>query len=407
MKAVPANEQNKADSSGAGAPVADLMGLLEYRAETQPDFPIYRYLRDGEDVAETLSFAEVALKAKPWPRPCKALPPRASGSCCCICRVSNSSPLTSVAFTPRTSRFRCRRRANRGCCKPWKSSGNRPFGPAGSGSDHPGRQGKAEEHFASLPEFAAMRWLATDTLAAELAADWRQPQIAAEDIAFLQYTSGSTSLPKGVILTHANLMHNMRYFDQSGIHNKESRLLTWLPPFHDLGLIYGLLTPVYCGMACYILPNAAFVQRPARWLEAISRFGITHTMGPNFAFDLCLNGVGDEQLAGLDLSRWQHALNGAEPVRMQTMRAFAERFAAAGFDLRVFSPSWGWPKRPVSLPVYTMPAAASGGRSGRRRKKSGYSRLNCSATAWYSPARTIRRLCRWPVAAIPSPIPNY
>ncbi|WP_157205628.1 non-ribosomal peptide synthetase/type I polyketide synthase [Methylomonas koyamae] len=342
MKAVPANEQNKADSSGAGAPVADLMGLLEYRAETQPDFPIYRYLRDGEDVAETLSFAEVALKAKTVAAALQGV--AAAGE-----RVMLLY-LPGIEFI--TSYFGCLYAKNIAIPLPPPRQSRmlqtlekvleiaRSAQPVAVLTTQAVKE-KAEEHFASLPEFAAMRWLATDTLDAELAADWRQPQIAADDIAFLQYTSGSTSLPKGVILTHANLMHNMRYFDQSGIHNKESRLLTWLPPFHDLGLIYGLLTPVYCGMACYILPNAAFVQRPARWLEAISRFGITHTMGPNFAFDLCLHGVGDEQLAGLDLSRWQHALNGAEPVRMQTMRAFAERFAAAGFDLRVFSPSWG------------------------------------------------------------------
>ncbi|WFP51891.1 amino acid adenylation domain-containing protein [Methylomonas sp. EFPC3] len=334
-------EQKNADSAAA-APVADLLGLLEHRAEIQPDFPIYHYLRDGEDLAETLSFRDVALKAKTVAAALQGI--AAEGERVMLLYLPGIEFITSyfgclyakhIAIPlppPRQSRML------QTLEKVLEIA--RSAQPVAVLTTQAVKE-KAEEHFGSLPEFAAMRWLATDTLDAGLADGWRKPDVAADDIAFLQYTSGSTSLPKGVILTHANLMCNMQYFDRSGVHSAESRLLTWLPPFHDLGLIYGLLTPVYCGMACYILPNAAFVQRPARWLEAISRFGITHTMGPNFAFDLCLHGVGDEQLAGLDLSRWQHALNGAEPVRMQTMRAFAERFAAAGFDFRVFSPSWG------------------------------------------------------------------
>jgi glutamate-1-semialdehyde-2,1-aminomutase len=316
--------------------------LLEYRAETQADFEIYHYLRDGEDVAESLSFKDVALKAK-----CVAA---------ALQQIGGTGERVMLLYLPGiefiTSYFGCLYAKSIAIPLPPPRQSRmlqtlekvleiaRSAQPMVVLTTQAIKE-KAEEHFDRLPEFAAMRWLATDALNAGLVAVWQKPEIKADDIAFLQYTSGSTSLPKGVILTHGNLMHNMRYFDESGVHSDASRLLTWLPPFHDLGLIYGLLTPVYRGIACYILPNAAFVQRPSRWLEAISRFRITHTMGPNFAFDLCLGGVSDEQLAQLDLSCWEHALNGAEPVRMKTMQAFTERFVPVGFDFRVFSPSWG------------------------------------------------------------------
>lgn len=201
---------------------------------------------------------------------------------------------------------------------------------------------KAEECFTELPAYAAMNWIATDDLPEGLTAKaWKKPKIAGNDIAFLQYTSGSTSLPKGVMLSHSNLLHNMHYFDEAGIHDEDSRILTWLPAFHDLGLIYGLLTPIYTGSCCFIISNASFVQRPTRWLQAIHDHKITHAMGPNFSFDLCTQTATDEQLQTWDLSSWQHALNGAEPVRMATMQAFYEKFKSCGFKMNVFSPSWG------------------------------------------------------------------
>ncbi|KAF3996556.1 type I polyketide synthase [Glaciimonas immobilis] len=162
-----------------------------------------------------------------------------------------------------------------------------------------------------------------------------------DNVAMLQYTSGSTSLPKGVMLTHENLLSNMHYFEQGMVHGSAARVLTWLPPFHDLGLIYGLLTPVYVDASCYIMPGPIFAQQPGRWIQAISHFRITHTAAPNFAYDSARKSVTDAQLAMLDLSCWSSALNGGEPVRAKTMNDFAERFAAVGFDRCVFNPCWG------------------------------------------------------------------
>lgn len=185
-------------------------------------------------------------------------------------------------------------------------------------------------------------WLAVeDTLQDQSDEPLPIAPVAPDDIAMLQYTSGSTSLPKGVVLTHHNLLNNIKYFEQAMVHGPESKVLTWLPPFHDLGLIYGLLTPVYADIACYIMPGPVFAQQPSRWIQAISDFRITHTAAPNFSYDLARKSVSAEQLARLDLSSWVTALNGGEPVRAKTMEEFSDFFAPAGFDKRVFNPCWG------------------------------------------------------------------
>jgi acyl-CoA synthetase (AMP-forming)/AMP-acid ligase II len=168
------------------------------------------------------------------------------------------------------------------------------------------------------------------------------PSSATSDgIAFLQYTSGSTSAPKGVIVSHRNLMHNLGYIHECAEHHGSSVSVIWLPVFHDMGLIDGLLAPLFGGFRCVAMPPHAFVQRPARWLRAMSRHGGTHGGGPNFAYQLCIEKVSPAEAAELDLSSWRAAHNGAEPIRHATMEAFAERFSASGFRLGNFHPCYG------------------------------------------------------------------
>lgn len=192
---------------------------------------------------------------------------------------------------------------------------------------------------ADFPELATLKWECVETLSTEPLID--PVRSARTDVAMLQFTSGSTDQPKGVMLTHENLLFNTHYFDLSFIHGPQSRILTWLPPFHDLGLIYGLLTPVLCGIPAYVLPRVLFAQRPARWIEAINHFRITHTAGPDFGYRSAAAGISQEQLATLDLSCLVSAVSGAEPVRMDTMEEFAIKFAPAGFQRRAFCPGWG------------------------------------------------------------------
>jgi acyl-CoA synthetase (AMP-forming)/AMP-acid ligase II len=203
--------------------------------------------------------------------------------------------------------------------------------------------GSLLENWISAPEFANLLWITTDSssLDADFAENWQEPKIRSEDLAFLQYTSGSTGMPKGVMVSHGNLMHNslliQRYF---GI-NKDSCGVNWLPLYHDMGLIGGVLQPLYGGNTMTLMSALDFLQKPLRWLEAISQERATTSGAPNFAYDLCVRKIKPEQLANLDLSNWSLAFTGAEPVRAETIDNFSQKFAECGFRREAFYPCYG------------------------------------------------------------------
>lgn len=161
------------------------------------------------------------------------------------------------------------------------------------------------------------------------------------EVAFLQYTSGSTATPRGVMLTQTNLLENTASITRHFGMGPESIGFIWLPPYHDMGLIGGILQPVYCGVHCALMNPLAVIKRPEAWLHGIARFGATVSGGPNFAYDLCVKRIDDEKLEGLDLSTWEVAFNGAEPVRASTLKAFNERFAPYGFQPKAHLPCYG------------------------------------------------------------------
>ncbi|MFC6635711.1 fatty acyl-AMP ligase [Microbulbifer taiwanensis] len=168
------------------------------------------------------------------------------------------------------------------------------------------------------------------------------PQPAPEQLAFVQYTSGSTGLPKGVMVSHANIVDNQLAIQQACGHRKGLIAGGWLPQFHDMGLIGHLLQPLFLGGTYVSMPPMNFVQRPRRWLELISRYRIQSSAAPNFGYEHCVKFIGTrEDLSGLDLSCWTVALNGSEPVSADTMRAFAERFRPLGFSADAFFPCYG------------------------------------------------------------------
>src|SRR5215217_7383190 len=183
-----------------------------------------------------------------------------------------------------------------------------------------------------------LRLLATDTIDG---GTYREPELSPDSLAYLQYTSGSTSTPKGVMVTHGNVLHNSASIHQGFTHTPDSRALTWLPHFHDMGLIDGIIQPLYGGFPGILMSPVSFLQQPLRWLEAITRFEITHTGGPNFAYDLCVRRVNKEQRARLDLHSWRVAYNGAEPVRFETLQRFANEFRECGFRWEAFYPAYG------------------------------------------------------------------
>ena len=192
------------------------------------------------------------------------------------------------------------------------------------------------------PDWQGIPWLTTDNIPADISPDdWQAPAISGDAVAFLQYTSGSTSAPKGVVLTHANLLHNLEHVRRCFEQGEDTLSVIWLPPYHDMGLIGGILQPFYANYLAILMSPLDFLQRPFRWVQAISRYGATTSGGPNFAYDLCARKVTPEQVASLDLSQWRVAFNGAEPVRADTHRRFAETFAPAGFQPQAFFPCYG------------------------------------------------------------------
>lgn len=186
-------------------------------------------------------------------------------------------------------------------------------------------------------------WCATDKLVSSPNAqsDWKPPALESNTLAFLQYTSGSTGIPKGVMVTHAALMHNQQLLQLAFGHTAQSVGVGWLPLFHDMGLIGNVLQALYLGTSCVLMSPLDFVQKPIRWLQAISDYKATTSGAPNFAYDLLCRKVGQDQLQQLDLSRWEVAFTGAEPVRMETMDRFSQKFAACGFRKEAFYPCYG------------------------------------------------------------------
>ncbi|KQB12576.1 fatty acyl-AMP ligase [Rhodobacter capsulatus] len=186
-----------------------------------------------------------------------------------------------------------------------------------------------------------------------------------EDPAFLQYTSGSTADPRGVIVTQSNLIANMEMIRRAFGHDSETRMVSWLPLFHDMGLVGGMLQPLYLGAETVLMAPMDFIQRPLRWLQAIARHRATSSGGPNFAYALCAERLRPEQIEGLDLSSWRVAFCGAEPVRAEDLRRFAARLAPAGFDPKALFPCYGMAETtlfvsggPAGSGLATLPGSA-------------------------------------------------
>ncbi|MBN3879926.1 AMP-binding protein [Nostoc sp. JL23] len=225
------------------------------------------------------------------------------------------------------------------------------------------------------PQIATIPWIATEKIPSQLAAQWQQPEINGDTLAYLQYTSGSTSTPKGVMLDHKNLMGHLAELQQAcgykadltplpykGMGETISPLLqgeglgerltenycdshsvtvTWMPYFHDYGLVEGILAPLYNGTPCYLMSPMAFIKQPLRWLKAISHYRATHSQAPNFAYAYCLKRITSEERATLDLSCWQAAGNAAEPINPEVIEQFCQTFEPCGFRRQTFAPGYG------------------------------------------------------------------
>ncbi|MEM7248874.1 MAG: AMP-binding protein [Acidobacteriota bacterium] len=210
-------------------------------------------------------------------------------------------------------------------------------------------------------------WLSCDEVDLALADDWQRPELGSDSLAFLQYTSGSTSEPRGVAVTHGNLVQNQEAIATAYGLDETSTCMSWLPPFHDMGLIGSILQPLTVGYPVVLMSPQDFLRRPARWLQAVSRHRATISGGPDSAFALCTRQVKDVELEGVDLSSWTVSFNGSETVRQETLREFTERFASHGFG-DAFFPSYGLAESTLLV-------------SARRHSTDGETDVSCGAPA--------------------------
>ena len=253
-----------------------------------------------------------------------------------------------------------------------------------------------EAALAASPSLASLAVLCSDLISEDQQQDWQQPVITPDTLAFLQYTSGSTGQPKGVMISHRNIIHNLRMMAIGTEVTSEDICVTWLPIFHDMGLIGCMLQTIWLGVTCYFMAPVYFLQRPSRLLHAISRYRGTVCCCPNFAFQMCVDRIRDNEKQGLDLSSWRVAFNGSEPVRHQTISSFTAAFAQYGFRSNAMQPSYGMAEATLAVttgspqrnpPVLWVDKAMLGQRWViPTDKTSGYAMVGCGGTL---PGQTI------------------
>ncbi len=313
-----------------------LVELLQYRSQYQSNRTAYRFLTDGETASVSVTYQELDLQAKAI---ASSLQRHNSNTALLIYPYDRGLEFIAAFF---------------GCL----------YAKVIAVPCHPPRNRHASNDLAArlassqarivlttknlLPKLKSqlgtladpLEWLITDEPSCQ-ATDWREPNISSDTLAFLQYTSGSTGVPKGVMITHGCVLHNQKILKLAFGHTEKSIGVGWLPLFHDMGLIGNVLQSLYIGSPCIFLSPITFVQKPVLWLQAISRYSATTSGAPNFAYELLCHHVTPAQKQSLDLRSWDLAFTGAEPVRVETMERFVKAFASCGFHKEAFYPCYG------------------------------------------------------------------
>lgn len=313
--------------------------LLQSRALQQPDQTAYRFLKDGELETSSFTYRELNLKAQAYGAHLRALGlagqrvlllfPSGAEFISAFFGCLYAGAIAVPAYPPRNARSLPR---IRGIVEDAS-----PAAVLTTAADITRIQ-------SLLPEGSTtsrLRYVATDTISTESAADWEDPRVDENALAFLQYTSGSTASPKGVMVTHRNIFSNLEMIRKAFCLSPDDVGVGWLPLFHDMGLIGHVLEPIYAGIPSILMSPAAVLQKPMRWLRAISKYRATVSGGPNFAYDLCLRKTSHEERSVLDLSNWRVAFTGAEPVRASTIDGFSDAFETCGFRRDAFLPCYG------------------------------------------------------------------
>ncbi|WP_224242164.1 non-ribosomal peptide synthetase [Hyalangium gracile] len=312
---------------------------LQSQAERRPTRRAFLYLERGETEGPELTYAQLDQRARavaaslqgrlaPGDR-ALLLCPQGLDFLCAFLGCLYAGVIAVPAYPPRANHNLLRIRAIAKDCQPRAILATRKVLTT-SGAV-----------LKELPELAATEMIPVDAIEPGAADAWRRPELGPDTLAFLQYTSGSTGLPRGVMVSHENLLHNEELIRRGYEHTDETVIVSWLPLFHDMGLIGCALHGVYLGGSCILMSPVDFIQKPVRWLSAVSRYRATSSGGPNFAYDQCVRRVTPEQCQGLDLSGWKAAFSGAEPIRSLTLRRFAEMFRPQGFLPDAYYPCYG------------------------------------------------------------------
>lgn len=357
--------------------MTNMIDLLRARADAQPDCVAYTFLESGEHARNSLVWAAVdsrsralgaaiAARVEPGARVLIILPPGIDFAPA-LFGVLYAGAVAIPTYPPSGAR------ADRTSTRVRGMVADAGVTLVVSCSALYARREMLES---MIPELAGVPWVDIEGVDDSAAEGWRDPMTPSSAIALLQYTSGSTATPRGVMVSHGNLLHNLALSARLAAYGSDSVSVSWLPVNHDMGLINGVMQGVYSGCPTIQMAPAAFLQRPARWLQAISRFGATHSGGPNFAYDLCARRVNDDDREGLDLSSWRLAYNASEPVRRKTLEHFMRVFGQCGFRWTSFRPGYGLAESTLvvtgdfagSPPVFHSAGQESGGCSDAARQ---------------------------------------
>ncbi len=317
----------------------DLVSLLIDLAKKQPNKIAYRFLEDGETESDVITYKQLDQKARAIASYLQRegigagdrallLYPSGIDFMASFLGTLYAGVIAVPATLPRKREKTSRLDAIAQNCQPKLV--------LSTSSLLPNLKQKLEEN----AYFKQIKWVATDWVSDKIASKWQQPEINEDTIAFLQYTSGSTGNPKGVTVSHKNLLYNEEMIKTAFSHTNKTVHVNWLPLFHDMGLIGNVLQSLYIGGCCVLMSPEAFLLKPVRWLKAIYKYKATTSGGPNFAYDL-LSQIPDEQLENIDLSTWDLAFCGAEPIRAETVEKFTTKFKPYGLTAEAFYPCYG------------------------------------------------------------------
>jgi acyl-CoA synthetase (AMP-forming)/AMP-acid ligase II len=344
LKVDPINpEQSHSAMQPREANSSTLVELLQYRVQVQPDQIAYTFLKDDETKSNSITYQELDRQA------------RAIAAKLGQVHLNGSRALMVYSYSAGlefiTAFFGCLYAGVVAvpCHQPRNSYGFNDLqtrlvsAQATAVLTTKALLTELKRRFTIPPDpcFDQLLWLTTDDVSLAQTFEWVQPALDSDTLAFLQYTSGSTGTPKGVMITHECILYNQQMLAIAFGHTQQTIVAGWLPLFHDMGLIGNVIQPLYLGVPCILMSPIAFIQKPFRWLRAISTHQATTSGGPNFAYDLLCRQITAEQKASLDLSHWEVAFSGAETVRAETIDRFVATFESCGFRREAFYPCYG------------------------------------------------------------------